>query len=428
MAYSDPAKLGTQGYVSRLSQQERMTDETLEQQEAEIDRSTLRTQRENLGGPSEAQTGSPHPQTSLTFDALITILRKGRRTILLTTAATLIAAAVLAFLLPTTYTASASFVPPGSSGGSSAAALLAQFSAAGGLGQLGGKGQGDLYVGILKSRTIGRAMVARFNLKNVYEVKKESQAENVLEKNSLFEMGLKDSIVTIHVTDKSPERARDLANGYLEVLQQTSAVLALTESSQRRLFYEQRLAKERDDLANAEVALKQNQEKTGLISPAGQTAEEIQTLANLRAEITARQVRLASLRQDEADENPDILRIRNEISNLQGQVAQLESGQTRSQYGRFSTAQVPELQLEYIRKFRDVKYHEALFDIIAKQYEAARLDEARDSPLQVLDRAVVPDTKSGPHRSIILAVGLLWGIMLGIVRILYPIIRHSSSQ
>jgi len=163
--------------------------------------------------------------------------------------------------------------------------------------------------------------------------------EKDLESRSLFEIGLKDSIVTINVTDKSPERARDLANGYLEMLQQTSAGLTLTESSQRRLFYEQRLAKERDDLANAEVALKQNQEQTGLISPAGQTASELQTLASLRAEITARQVRLASLRQDETDENPDVLRIRDEIANLQGQVSQLENGKNQGQFGRFSTAQ-----------------------------------------------------------------------------------------
>ncbi len=404
-----------------------MSDETLEQQEAEIGHSAPRAYREKSGDSFETSTGSSREQSSITFDLLVAIIRGGRRTILLTAAATLVASAVLAFLLPTTYTASASFVPPGSNNGSSASALLAQFSAAGGLGSLGGKSQGDLYIGLLKSRTISRAMVGRFNLKTVYKEKKESQAEKVLENNSFFEIGLKDSIVSVNVTDKSPERARDLANGYLDALQQTSAVLALTESSQRRLFYEQRLAKERDDLANAEVALKQNQEKTGLISPAGQTAEEIQTLATLRAEITAREVRLSSLRQDEAEENPDILRIRNEISNLQGKVAQLENGQTHGPFGRFSTAQVPELQLEYIRKFRDVKYHEALFDIIAKQYEAARLDEAHDSPLQVLDRAVVPDTKSGPHRSIILALGLVLGVILGVLRVLYRTIQNPAS-
>jgi len=235
----------------------------------------------------------------------------------------------------------------------------------------------------------------------------------------MFDIGLKDSIVTIEVTDKSPERARDLANGYLDALQQTSAVLALSESSQRRLFYEQRLAKERDDLANAEVALKQNQEKTGLISPVGQTASKIQTLANLRAEITGREVRLAALRQVETDQNPEIIMILSEVGSLQRQVAQLETGQNPGKFGSSSTAEVPEMELEYIRKFRDVKYHEALFDIIARQYEVGRLDEARDAPLQILDHATTPDTRSGPHRSIIMAVGLI----LGAVRVLFLTLR-----
>ncbi len=367
-----------------------------------------------------------HEPVSITFDSLLAILPQGRWTIARTALATLAAAAALAFLLPDMYTAEASFVPPGASNSSSATAMLAQLSSvAGGIGQLGGKSQGDFYVGILKSRTISRAMVARFNLKTVYKVKKESAAEKILENRTLFEIGLKDSIVTINVTDKNPEQARDLANGYLDALQQTSAILALSESSQRRLFYEQRLARERDDLANAEVSLKQNQEKTGLISPVGQTASEIQTLASLRAEITAREVRLAALRQDEAEENPDILRIRNEIATLQGQVAQLENGKDHGPFSGFSTAQVPELQLEYIRKYRDVKYHEALFDIIAKQYEAARLDEAHDAPLQVLDRATIPDTRSGPHRFIIMAIGLFLGVILGLVRVIDLSLRRS---
>ena len=125
---------------------------------------------------------------------------------------------------------------------------------------------------------------------------------------SLFTQGLKDPIVTISVTDRSPQRARDLANGYLQALQATAANLALTESSQRRLFYEQRLAKEKDALADAEVALKQVQEKTGLIFPAGQTSSEIATLAQLEAQITDRQTRLAAMLQEETNHGvPDLL-------------------------------------------------------------------------------------------------------------------------
>ncbi len=303
---------------------------------------------------------------------------------------------------------------------------MGQLSAVGGASLFGGgKSQGDLYIGILKSHLVSREMVKRFHLKEVYKAKRDVDAEGGIAGHSSFESGLKDPIVTINVTEKDPLLARDLANGYLQVLEWATADLAVTESSQRRLFFEQRLTKEKDELANAEVALKQSQERSGLIAPAGQTASEIQTLASLHAQITQRQVQLASLLHDETEQNPDVVRVRSEIANLQGQVAALETGQQKGQYGLFSTSQVPGLELEYIRRTREVKYHEALFDIIAKQYEAARLDESKDSPLQILDRAVTPENKSGPHRSLIVAIGLLSGLLGGTMWVLYRAARLS---
>lgn len=340
-------------------------------------------------------------------------MRLGLRTILRITLGSLLAALILAFVLPVRYTAVASFIPPGSSNSSNIAAIMGQLSSLSGLGLSTGKSQGDLYVGILKSHSVAHRLVQQFNLESVYREKKESEAEKVLAKRSLFEIGTKDPIVVVSVTDRSPERAAALANGYLQALQDTTANLALTESSQRRLFYEQRLAKEKDDLANAEVALKQTQERSGLIAPAGQTASEIQRSAQLQAEITARETKIAALLHDETEQNPDVVRLREEVGSLQRQVAELENGQGKSHFGGISAAQVPELELEYIRRTRDVKYHEALFEIIAKQYEAARLDEARDSPLQILDHGTVPDTKSGPPRMVILAIGLVMGLLGG---------------
>ena len=372
--------------------------------------------------PAEPETGPAFPAQAgeaeaLSFRAFLALLLEGRRTILVWGVGALALAALLAFVLPNTYSATASFVPPGSNNMPSAAALMSQLSALGASSILGGKSQGDLYVGILKSHTIARSLVEHFNLEKVYKVKKESLAEKALAQKSVFETSAKDPIVIVTVTDRSPERARDLANGYLQALQSTSAELALTESSQRRLFFEQRLAKEKDDLANAEVALKQSEEHTGLIAPTGQTASQIQTLAQLNAQITTRQAELAALRSDEAEENPDVVRMRSEISSLEAQVRQLQGGSSKDGMGRFSNAQVPGLELEYVRRARDVKYHETLFEIIAKQYEAARLDEAKDSPLQILDHATLPDTKSGPHRTLIMAIGLLLGLLLGAAKL-----------
>ena len=154
---------------------------------------------------------------------------------------------VVAFLLPAEYTATASIIPPGTSTGSSAAALMGQLSALGGGASLMGsmKSPSDMYVGILKSHSIASAMVHRFNLTSLYGVKKESQAEKLLARHTDISVGLKDSIISIGVTDRSPENARAFTAGYLDALRSTSAGLALTESSQRRLFYEQRLSQEK---------------------------------------------------------------------------------------------------------------------------------------------------------------------------------------
>ena len=350
-------------------------------------------------------------RASVSTSMILFILRRERRKILWSGAIALAVAAAIGFSLPFSYTATASFVPPGGNSNSSAAALSGQLaSLGGGGGLLDVKSKGDLYVAILKSQTVAREMIRKYDLMKVYKVKKESVAEKKLASMTLFSTGPKDPVVTIEATDHSPERARDLAAGYLEILQQTSAGLALTESSQRRLFFEQRLAREKDELANAEVELKKVEEQTGLVSPSGQTDTNIQALAQIQGQITTQQAQLAALLHDETEQNPEVLRLRSEIGSLQGRAAQMASGDGKG-FGKMSTAQVPELQLEYTRKAREVKYHETLFDIIAKQYEAARLDEATDAPLQVLDRPVVPDTKSGPSRSIIMAVGLLLGLL-----------------
>ena len=346
--------------------------------------------------------------------AIWRVLKSNRTLILSASLGCAVLAGIVAFVTTPSFTAVSSFIPPSSTSSSGlAAAMVSQLSSVGSAGSLlgGAKTSGDMYVGMLKSQTISRMMVDRFNLMSVYKVKKQSAAQKILAGHTEFAIGTKDTIVSVSVTDHDPARARDMANAYLDALRETSSGLALTENSQRRQFFEQRLALEKDQLANAEVALKQAQEKTGLIAPAGQTSIELQAIAQLRAQITAGEVRLATLRSSESDQNPEIIRLKEQLASLRGQVNQMENGKT-TRAGSLSTAQVPELALEYVRRERDVKYHETLFEILAKQYENARLDEAHEATLQILDRAVLPDTKSAPHRSIYVLVGFFVGLLL----------------
>jgi uncharacterized protein involved in exopolysaccharide biosynthesis len=353
--------------------------------------------------------------------ALLQRLQRGRRTVFAVCISAFAMATIIAFLLPFWYTSAVSFIPPNLGGNSSmASALAGQISALGAGDLLGGvKTPGDLYAGILKSRSIASELVERFNLEQVYKVKKESQAERVLGANTAVSVDVKSTIITVEVTDKSPQRAHDLANAYMDALRETDGRLALSQSSQRRLFFGQQLAKEKDDLEDAEVALKKTEEQSGLIAPTGQTESEIKSIADMQAEIEVRQVQLAALRDSATEENPDVVRLRSEIGDLQGQLANMQKGNGSGTSMSIPTSKVPEVELEYVRKEREVKYHEALFDMLSRQYEAARLDEARDAPvLQVLDEASYPDTKSSPKRMYIMLGGLVFGFIAGCVWVL----------
>jgi uncharacterized protein involved in exopolysaccharide biosynthesis len=344
-------------------------------------------------------------------------LRRGRKTILAVTLTCCLLATGFAFLLPFRYTSTTSFIPPASVGGESSMAFLAagQLSAMGAGNLLGSiKNPGDLYAGILRSHAIASELVKRFDLMNVFRVKKESQAEKILASSTDIIVDMRSSIVTVDVTAKSPEMAHDLAKGYMDALRDTNGRLALGQSSQRRLFFGQQLEKEKDDLAGAEVELKKTEEQSGLIAPNGQTEEEIKIFADTQAQIAVRQVELAALRESATEQNPDVVRLRSEIDDLQGQLSRLQRGKSNTSITEIPTSNVPEIQLEYVRRERDVKYHEALFDMLSRQYEAARLDEARDAPvLQVLDEANYPDTKSSPKRSYYAAGGLVFGFIAG---------------
>jgi len=206
----------------------------------------------------------------------------------------------------------------------------------------------------------------------------------------------------------------------MDALRETNGRLALGQSSQRRLFFEEQLANEKNHLEDAEVDFKKTEEQTGLIAPTGQTEAQIRTIAETQAQIAARQVQLAALRQSATEGNPEVVRLRSEIADLQNQLSNLQRGSGKGSSPNIPTSKVPEIQLQYVRKAREVKYHEALFEILAKQYEAARLDEARDAPvLQILDAASYPDTRSSPKRAVIMLVGALLGLIVGCAWVLF---------
>jgi uncharacterized protein involved in exopolysaccharide biosynthesis len=371
---------------------------------------------------SQTEEKSPRSDDTSAEDGIdliqvVLLLWRNRKTILrFAVAAMVLTALIVFFVLKPTYTANAVFLPPQSSPGGAMSQLAGQLGSLGAIGALGAlKNPGDVYMGILASRTIADELIKRFDLQSVYKTKRLSDTETALKNSSKFISG-KDSLITISVVDSDPRRAASLANGYLDALYDQNGRLALTESGQRRVFFEQQLAREKDALADAEVELKKTQELTGMIAPVGQAQVAIEAMQQLRAQITSRQVGLSVLQQGATERNPEVVRAQAEIERLQEQLRKLENDSSKRTPGSVQapTAKVPELALEYVRKQREVKYHETLFELLARQYESARLDESREAPLlQVVDKAIVPDRKSGPHRTLLTLVGMILGFMAG---------------
>ena len=351
---------------------------------------------------------------------LLILLGRHKRIILQSTIAATILGAILAALLPNRYTATASILPPQQSQ-SLAASMIGQLGALGpmaGLAQkdLGLKNPGDLYIGMLRSRTAEDALIGRFDLLRVYGDKKMSDARHDLEDASSIVLG-KEGFMSIAVEDRERNRAAQMANAYVDELRQLTQDLAVTEAGQRRLFFERQLEMAKNNLTAAEQALKETEQKTGLIQLDGQAKAMIESVVKLRAAMAAKEVELHAMRLFSTEENPDIRLGEQGLSGMRLQLALMEKQSSGSVDGPLSassvpTGNVPEAGLQYVRKLRDLKYAETIFELLAKQYEAARLDEAKTAAvIQVLDPAIEPDRKSSPQRTLIIALAALIALL-----------------
>jgi uncharacterized protein involved in exopolysaccharide biosynthesis len=324
----------------------------------------------------------------------------------------------ISLLLPKTYTANAKIMPPQQNQSMGAmAALSTQLGPLAALasGGLGLRTPSDLYVAMLRSRTVADNLVDRFSLIKVYDTKLRVDARRRLENRTEISAG-KDGVISISVDDRSPQRAADLANGYVDELEKLTKTLAVTEASKRRLFFEREVKMASDELANAEVALKQTQEKTGLILLDSQSRAMIESLASLRARVAAQEVFVQQIRTFAAPENPELIREEKALEALREQLSRLEGGQGKRLFADVPIENVPTAGLEYVRKYRDVKYHEALFELLAKQYEAAKIDEARDALIvQQLDKSVPPERKSGPLRALIVLSSTFLALLMAVL-------------
>ncbi|KGF81367.1 lipopolysaccharide biosynthesis protein [Massilia sp. JS1662] len=375
-------------------------------------------------------TTTPHSSDEIALmDILIAMAKHKKMLVAVPVVAALISAAAT-FFMPNVYQATARLMPP-QQAQSAAVGLMAQLGSIGSLatGLSGLKNPNDLYVAMLNSRTIADKLIAKYDLKRVYEVDSLEKTRKALAGDTHISAG-KDGLITINVESTDKTLVAKLANGYISELSALTRVLAVGEASQRRLFFERQLQGAKNDLARAEIALKSGLDERGVVSVDSESRAIVETIARVRAQVSAKEIQLRSMQAFVTPTNPAYRKAEEELFSLRDQLSKLENGRGGAAAGDGATpvGNTPgKAGLQNIQALRDVKYYQMLYEILAKQYEAARLDEAKDfANIQVLDAAIDPERKAKPKRTfIVLGVGVA-AFVLTLLYITVGVIKEKA--
>jgi tyrosine-protein kinase Etk/Wzc len=364
------------------------------------------------------------------FDYFI-VLAKHKKLIIYFTTACAVISAGLSLLMSDIFIPQAKILPP-QSASSISSQIMSQFLGGAGStvsGLLGTTTPADLYVGMLNSRTIFDKVIDKFDLSNLYKgaIQKYLNLEmtrldvrDELHDNVTIEADPKSSIITISVEDKDPKRAAEMANAFVDYLVDLSNGLAITDAAQRRLFFDTKLKETKKSLSAAEDDLKAYQEKTGVLQVDDQAKAVIEGLGVIKAQIAAKEVEIKVMKTFSTGRNPDLQKAEEALSSMKAELHKLEANEGSGSDPLMPIGRMPSVGLEYARKLRDVKLYSTLFDLLVKQYEMAKLDEAKTiSSIQIIDRAVPPDKKAKPKRSVIVILATFTGFFLAVLRAYY---------
>jgi len=355
---------------------------------------------------------------------LAIVLAKHKRLVLGLPIAAAVVSVVVSLLLPNVYTGTTRILPPQQTQATSA--VLAQLGGLAGLvgpgAATGLKNPNDLYVGMLKSRTVADNLIQRFDLNKLYDEKYQSLTRKRLQDLTTIVAG-KDGIITVEVDDEDPKRAAAMANGYIEELFKLTTVLAVTEASQRRLFFERQLDLAKANLTKAEIDAQQAMHQGGVVAVEAQGRTAVEMAARLRAEIAVKEVQISAMRTFAAEGNPDLKRTQQELEAMKREVAKTEGGKGSD------TVEAPAADKSGINNLallRNVKYYQTMVDLLTNQYENAKIDEAKDATLiQVMDKAIVPDRKSKPKRALIVVLSTL---LAGLLSVLWAFVHEALEN
>ena len=328
------------------------------------------------------------------------------RTGLIVAVVAFVAALVVIERIPAQYEATAVILPKeGESQGTSNLAAL-----------FTGARPSNNYLSLLVSRTLRDDVVRRVNLLGYFKTTSLEAARGQLLGMTKLIPG---ETITILVRDRDAAMAARIANAYVGALESLQESMTAAQAEVQRRFFEQQLQREKDALVAAEMDLQRTQIGSGIVQMESQTQIGLSAIASTRAQITTLEVQLAAMLQGSTEQNPEVQRLRSQMGQLQAQERQMESGNGGSAAGAASPAgRMPKVNLEYERKQREVRYHEALVSSLANHFETLRMSQGTsNSTFEVIDAAIVPEMPTWPPRRLFLMGAAGASLLLGVVAI-----------
>ena len=342
----------------------------------------------------------------------------------------LLIATCVALLIPSEYSSTVQLMPPDQQTFSGASILAALPELGGGLlsegmsgGLLNQRTPGATSIGILASRTTLDDIINRFDLRRVYYYKSYSDTRKKLLKRTSMAEDKKSGIITIIVTDRDRYRAHDIAQAYVEELDKLVNSLSTSSARRERVFLEQRLKSIKEGLDSSSRALSQFSSRNATFDIEKQGEATVEAAGKLQGELIAAESELSGLKAIYSDDNVRIRAVRGRINELQSQLqkmggtgANVDGTALKTDQLFPSVRELPLLGFTYYDLYRQVAMQEALYEALNKQYELAKVQEAKEIPtIKVLDLADVPEKRSYPHRLIIVFFGVLASALAGVV-------------
>lgn len=391
----------------------------------------------NLNEPVPAPIRDDTKQRRQRSIARLRLLWSGRRFLARSVAVGLAVAALVAFIIPNSYVSSTLLMPPDQDSQGGIAMLAALAGKAGGtFGSMGAqllglKTTGDLFIGILESRTVQDDLIQKFDLRGIYGDKHWEDARKDLAKETAISEDRKSGIITISVTDREPQRAQQMTEEYVRELNSVMTNLNTSSAHRERVFLEARLQQVQQNLESAERQFSQFASKNTAIDIQEQGKAMIEAGASLEGQLIAAQTELEGLRQIFTNNNIRVRETQARVDEIQRQIRKLGGTSSGRENDRINTSdnvnaslyppirQLPILGVTYADLYRQMKVQEAVFEALTQECELAKVEEAKETPsVKVLDPANIPEEKSSPHRMLIMLAGTFFACAFGVAGVL----------